>query len=174
MLKVVSPIFVFAVIIISLTSCVFGAGTHGSLKGYRYQISKDTLASAVMYVINNNSNIYRDTIGDKILADIGDGKQGTIIDNSYNDGQKYLSIKIKTNKGLCDFTFRYYGDEQYWDASETSEIFICWAYDEINEGGSEGNGGVDKKTLKYLTELFEKEVVNNIDRRLSLAHVETK
>ncbi len=167
-------LFAFLILSACLTGCLIGAGTHGSLKGYQYPVTKDKLDSAVMYVIKNNQNIYRDTIGNKILAEVGDGKQDTIIDNSWNDGHEYVSIKIKTAKGNCEYTFRYYGGKEDWDTAKTSEIFICWAYDEFDKGGSEGNGGVDSKTLKYLTEVFEKELVANIDKKINLTHIETK
>ena len=167
-------LFLFVVAAICLTSCFIGAGTHGSLKGYRYQTTKSKLDSAVMYVIKNNQTIYRDTVGNKILANVGNGKQDTIIDNSWNDGHEYVSIKIKTDKGNCEYTFRYYGGQEDWDTAKASEIFICWAYDESRKGGSEGNGGVDSKTLKYLTNVFEKEFVNEIDKKLKLTHIETE
>ena len=157
-----------------LTGCFIGAGTHGSLKGYKYQTTKDKLDSSVMYLMKNNPNIYHDTIGNKILADVGNCKQDTIIDNSYNDGHNYVTIKIKTDKGQCEYTFRYYGSEEDWKTSKTSEIFICWAYNEYGKGGSEGNGGVDIKTLKHLTEVFEKELVDKIDKKLNLTHIETE
>ncbi len=173
-MKRVINILIFIILAASLTGCFIGAGTHGSLKGYQYQTTKDKLDSAVMYVIKNNPNIYRDTIGNKFLADVGNGKQDTIIDNSYNDGHEYVSIKIKTEKGQCGYTFRYYGGEDHWKTSKTSEIFICWAYDEFGKGGSEGNGGVESKTLNHLTELFEKELVSNIDKKLNLTHIDTE
>jgi hypothetical protein len=166
-------ILLFIILATSITGCFIGAGTHGSLKGYQYQTKKDKLNRVVMYVIKNNPKICRDTIGSKFLANVGNGKQDTIIDNSYNDGHEYVSIKIKTQKGQCNYTFRYYGDEEHWKISKTSEIFICWAYDEFGKGGSEGNGGVDSKTLNYLTGVFEKELVSNIDKKLNLIHIDT-
>lgn len=157
-----------------LTSCFMGTGTHGSLKGNQYQTTKAKLDSAVMFVVKTNQNINRDTIGNKILANVGNGKQDAIIDNSWNDGHEYVSIKIKTGKGNCEYTFRYYGGPEDWDTSKTSEIFICWAYDEFGKGGSEGNGGVDRKTLKHLTDIFENELVDKIDNKLKLTRIETE
>ncbi len=135
---------------------------------------KDNLDSAVTYVIKSNENIIRDTVGNKILAYVGNGKQDTIIDNSYNDGHTYVTLKIKTDKGQCDYIFRYYGSEEDWKRAKTSEIFICYAYDEYGQGGSEGNGGVGSKTLKHLTEVFEKELVVKVDEKLHLTHSETE
>ena len=98
----------------------------------------------------------------------------TIFDHSYNDGHEYVGIIIKTDKGECKYTFRYYGGIEDWKSSKISEIFICWAHDEFGKGGSEGNGGVDRKTLEYLTEIFEKELVANIDKKLKLTHIDTE
>ncbi|MES2656177.1 MAG: hypothetical protein V4620_11350 [Bacteroidota bacterium] len=157
-----------------LTGCFIGAGTHGSLKGYQYSTTKDKLDSAVMFVIKNNPNINRNTNNVNYIVDQTDGKNDTIIDNYYNDGKSYLTIKIKTDKGQNEYTFRYYGGEEDWKTATTSEIFICYAYDELRKGGSEGNGGIDSKTLKHLTEIFEKELVSNIDKQLNLTHINTK
>ena len=173
MKKYKNSIFGFIISSIYLTSCIIGAGTHGSLKGYKYSTTKDKLDSAVMYVIKHNPNIYRDTIGKSYLANVGNGKQDTIVDNSYNDGKEYLTIKIKTEKGQNEYTFRYYGGEEDWKTATISEIFICYAWDEFSKGGSEGYGGVDSKTLDYLTKIFEKELVNEVDKKLNLTHVET-
>ncbi len=153
-----------------LTGCFIGAGTHGSLKGYQYATTKEKLDSAVIFVINNNPNIYRDTTNSNYIIEIN-GKNDTIIDNY---SKSYLTIKIKTNKGQADYTFRYYGGEEDWKISTTSEIFICYAHDELGKGGSEGNGGVDRKTLKHLTEVFERELVCHIDKQLNLMHIETE
>ena len=173
-MKIRIKIFLFIVISTLLSSCFIGAGTHGSLKGYKYPTTKDKLDSAVMLVIKNNPNIYRDTNNVNYIIDQTNGKNDTIIDNYYNDGINYLTIKIKTEKGQNEYTFRYYGGEEDWKTAATSEIFICYAYDEFGKGGSEGNGGVDSKTLKHLTEVFERELVSNIDKQLNLTHIETE
>lgn len=167
-------LIIAAILLALLTSCFIGAGSHGSLKGYKYATTKDSLERAVMFVIKNNPNIYRDTIGKHYLANVGNGRQDTIIDNSYNDGKEYVSIKIKVRDFENEYTFRYYGDVDNWKVSKTSEIFICWAYDKNNKGGSEGNGGVDRKLLKQLTDVFEAELVDKIDKVLNLTHIETK
>ena len=67
---------IFYVSIPVYTGCV-GAGTHGSIKGYRYTAMKDSLQKAVITVIQNNPNIYRDTsldrLGSSPLLDSKDG-----------------------------------------------------------------------------------------------------
>jgi hypothetical protein len=166
-------ILLFTTITALLNSCSIGAGTHGSLKRYEYLTTKDKLDSAIIFVIKNNPKIFRDTVGNKIIANVGNGKYDTIVDNSYNDGDRYVRIKIKTEKGACEYTFRYYGDEEHWKTATTSQIFITYAYDEQRKGGSEGNDEVDNKTIAHLTEVFEKEFVSNIDKKLNLTHIDT-
>ncbi len=156
-----------------LSGCL-GAGTHGSLKGYRYPTTKQKLDSAVMFVIKNNPNIYRDTNNVNYIIDQTNGKNDTVIDNYYNDGKSYLTIKIKTDKGQNEYTFRYDGGEKDWKTATTAGIFICYAYNELGKGGNESNGGVDSKTLQYLTDVFEKELVHKIDTQLNLTHSETE
>jgi len=171
--------FVFLFLaLIGMTGCFISAGTHGSLKNYQYNISKYELEKAVNYVINENPKIHRDSV--KYVyshwVDIAtdDGYRIDSVPDYYNDGENYITIKIETDKGKCEYIFRYYGDKSYWDSSKTSEIFICYAYDEVRNGGSEGNGGVDRETLKYLAEIFEKEFINKIDEKLGLNHIERK
>lgn len=171
-------IILTVIIAISLTSCFIGAGTHGSIKNYNYATTKDKLENAVNTVIKNNPNIHCDTTINKIsIKDINSGKSDTIIDNYYNDGKTYVTIKIKVADLENEYTFRYYGDEEYWKTSLTSGIFICYAYDKNGQGGSEGTGGVEwyKWGLrKKLTDLFEKEFVTKIDNELKIAHTETE
>lgn len=174
MIRKISIYLVTILLTTIMTGCFMGAGTHGSLKGYKYATTKEKLDSAVMFVIKNNPNIYRDTTDANFIIDKANGKNDTIIGNYYNDGKSYLTISIKTDKGQTEYTFRYYGGEEYWETSTTSEIFICYAYDEFRNGGSEGNGGVGRKTLKYLTEVFERELISNIDKQLRLKYTETK
>jgi hypothetical protein len=173
-MKLKTTIFCLTVLTTLLTGCFFSVGTHGSLKGYQYSTTKDKLDSAVMFVIKNNPNIQRATNNLNYIMDQTSGKNDTIIDDYYNDGKSYLTIKINTDKGQNEYTFRYYGGEVDWKTSTTSEIFICYAHDELGKGGSEGNGGVDSKTLKHLTDLFEKELISNIDKQLNLTHHDTE
>ena len=156
---------------IFLVGCfIISSGTHGSLKGYQYMITKNHLDSAVIYVIKNNPKIYRDTNNINYVIEEKDGKIDTTIDTYYNDGKTYLTIKIKTEKGQCEYTFRYYGSEEDWKIASTSEISICYAYDETGIGGSEGNGEIDEQKLKYLTAVFEKELVEKVDKKLNRVH----
>ncbi len=160
----------YLLIIFLLSSCV-GAGTHGSIKGYEYSVSKYRLEKIIDKIILKNNNVYRDTIRN-YMVDITDGKSDTIYSNYYNDGKNYITVVISQEAGNYRYIFRYLGDSTYWDSSETSEIFIAYAYDENNRGGSEGNGGVTwyKPFLKKkLVTVFEKEFIEKINKELGVS-----
>ena len=159
-----------------LVGCI-GAGTHGSIKGYQYSIKKDSLQRAIMTVIKNNPNIFRDTLLDRLgsspFLDHSDGNYSAG-ENYYNDIKHYVTIKITAGQKVNEYVFRYYGPDEDWKTSMTSEIFICYAHDKDGHGGSEGNGGVSKRMAKDFTEVFEKEFVDKVDRILNLTHSDTE
>jgi hypothetical protein len=159
----------------SMTGCFMGAGTHGSIKGYRYSITKDKLETAVMAIIKSNPNIHRDTIKNYMI-DITNGKHDTIINDYYNDGKKYVTISIRDADIENKYTFRYIGDENNWKSSASSEIFICYAYTEDGKGGCEGYHSFRFKQglKKKLIDLFEREFVSKVDKELDLSHTETE
>jgi hypothetical protein len=150
-------ILLFFAGVITFLGCI-GAGTHGYLRAYKYNISKYRLEKAVHQVIGSNPSIYQDSIK-----------------SYYNDDTGYISAII-LEKGLpFRYIFRFYGGKEYWDSSKTSEIFIAYAYDENDRGGSQGNGGVNWynfRLKKRLTEPFEKELVNKVDSVLGIKHTE--
>ena len=160
-----------------LVRCL-GAGTHGSIKGYQYSINKDSLQKAIMTVIKNNPNIYRntsfDSLGSSPALDHSEGGDYSAGDNYYNDIKHYVTIKITSGQNVNEYVFRYYGADENWKTSSTSEIFICYAHDKDGNGGSEGNGGVSRKMAKELTAIFEKEFVDKIDKELNLTHIDTE
>lgn len=169
--------YLFSILIISLVGCI-GAGTHGSIKGYQYSINKDSLQKAVMTVIQSNSNIYRDTkldsLGSSPRLDHNDGGDYVAGDNFYNDIKHYVTIKITSGQNVNEYVFRYYGPDEDWKTSPTSEIFICYAHDKNGNGGSEGNDGVSKKLAKEFTQVFEREFVDKVDKKLNLTHIDTE
>ena len=166
-----------SILIFSLGSCI-SAGTHGSIKGYQYLITKDSLQKAIMTIIQNNSNIYRDTsldiLGSSPALDHNDGGDYSAGDNFYNDIKHYVTIKITSGQNKNEYIFRYYGPDDVWKYSATSKIFICYAHDKNGNGGSEGNGGISKKMAKEFTNVFEKEFINKVDKQLNLTHSDTE
>lgn len=90
------------ILIISLNSCI-GAGTHGSIKTYEYPVPKAILQSAIETVMANGGNIYRDTTLNYII-DQTDGRNDTIYDNYYNDGEGYVTIYICFEGGVINIS----------------------------------------------------------------------
>ncbi|RYE54913.1 MAG: hypothetical protein EOP48_11290 [Sphingobacteriales bacterium] len=157
-----------------LSSCI-GAGTHGSIHCYEYPVTKYELQDAVEKVIKESTNILRDTTRN-YMVDVTDGKSDTIYSNYYNDGKSYLTINIEQEKGYNNYIFRYSGDSAYWASSETSGIFIAYAFDENHRGGSEGNGGITwyKPFLKQkLVTVFKRELIEKLNVELGVEPVET-
>ena len=169
--------YIFSLLLFSVAGCI-GAGTHGSIKGYKYSINKDSLQKAIMTVIQNNSNIQRDTsldiLGSSPALDHSDGRDYSAGDNYYNDIKHYVTIKITSGQNVNDYVFRYYGADEDWKTSPTSEIFICYAHDKNGNGGSEGNGGVSKRMAKEFTDIFERAFVAKVDKELNLTHTVTE
>ena len=85
----------------------------------------------------------------------------------------YTKIKIKVGEIENDYIFRYKGDRYSWENSATSEIFISYAEDKFGnslEQGHNERGQFSSKMAKEFTDLFEKEVVDKIDKELNLKH----
>lgn len=149
-------------------------GGPGSIESYDYQTTKDKLEKTVMTVIKNNKNIYRDTtIHYMRITNTDNGKVDSTIDNYYNDGKNYFTIKIKLGEIENEYTFRFYGDEEYWRTSPKSEIFIVYAYDKNGRGGCESDGRIDKELKEKLLTIFESEFISKIDKELNLTHTES-
>ena len=85
-----------------------------------------------MTVIRNNSNIYRDTTLDNTVDTAIESRyKDSNVDlaagaNFYNDVVNYVTITIKDGQLKDEFTFRYYGDQEYWKSSPSSEIFLVY------------------------------------------------
>lgn len=90
-------------LVIGFYSCLT-SGTHGTIIGYQYSISKYTLEKAVQKVIITNSNIQRDTT--KAYND-------STKNDYYNDGDNYITITIRKNQLINRYTFKYAGDKEY-------------------------------------------------------------
>ena len=131
-----------------------------------------------MTVIKNNNNIFRntslDSLGSSPLLDHSDGGDYSAGENFYNDIKHYVTIKITSGQKVNEYVFRYYGPDEDWKTSPTSEIFICYAHDKNGNGGSEGNGGVSKKMAKEFTDIFENEFIDKVDKQLNLTHTDTE
>lgn len=170
----VKTICLVVILFPQLSSCITG-GTHGSIKGYEYPVSKYVLQNAVEKVIRENPNIQPDTVVN-FSVDITDGKNDTIYSNRYNDKEHYRRISIPNVLTGNSYTIHYLGDTTYWNTSKTSEISISYAYDVNGNGGSEGRGDFPwyKPSLrKKLVGVFEKEFVSKLDMELGIKHTDT-
>ena len=157
--------YLVGILICSLTGCI-GAVT---IQGYQYPIKKDSLQTAIMSVIKNNPNIFRDTsldsLGSSPMLDHRDGEYYSAGKNYYNDIKHYVTIKITFRQQVNEYVFKYYGPDEDWKTSPTSKIFICY----INHN-KESNGMIFEEKAKYFTDIFENEFVNKIDKELNLPH----
>lgn len=164
---------------LALNGCNIISAGHGSLTSYDFETNKAKLEAAVMKVIAENKNIYREPEPNQEAKDIYKeiAKERNKDDESintdttyvdyYNDGKDYLTIKIKDKN--YRFTFRYYGDEETWKTSPTSSFFIVYAYNELGQGGGY-NDNLDPKLLKQLTAVFESELANKVEKELGLKY----
>ena len=146
------------VFFIFLPSCYISGGTHGSIQGYHYSVSKCVLEKAIWKTLKTNGNIFRDTVNKGF----------------YNDSITYITFKIKKGDLLGEYTIRYMGDDGDWKKSPNGcEIFICYVYDKNGVGGSEGDGGVKKlgDSLRDVLKLIESELIDKVDVELGLKHV---
>jgi len=171
------------VIVSSLFGCDMISAGSGSLVVYSFETSKENLEAAVMKVIADNKNIHREPEANQEYKDIykefikeknkenKDIYLDTNYVDEYNDGKTYLTIKIKDKD--YKFTFRYYGDEKEWKTSPTSEFFIVYAYDKYRKGGGYYDK-LDPKFLKQLTDVFELELANKVEKELGVKYVKAE
>ena len=161
----------FLLFILTLESCLT-AGTHGSIKSYGFNTNKHILQEAVENTILKNKLIKLDTINNYMI-DETNGRNDTIFDNYYNDRERYVTIYIKVGNGYNEYIIQYAGDKEYWDTAKSSEISIAYAYDKNENGGSEGNGGVNWYNWalrKRLLKPFEREFISDLEREINIKH----
>jgi len=165
-----------------LLSCGIGAGTHRSIKAYVYPVTKFELEKAVDSVLENDITVKRkisyyyywyDSIKKVAWEAIDSTVCSTkVFDSAYNDGKRYLTINIVEDAKLYRYSFQYSGTDADWDSSKNSEISIAYAWDDKGNGGSEGHGDFNGKIgiKKKLTDRFENEFLNKVDKRLGKSH----
>lgn len=164
--------FFLLLVMILFAGCI-SAGTHGSLKCYKYNVKKSVLQKTIEKVIANNKNIKRSDITQKdYIIDVTKGTNDTIPSNNhFNDGVNYVTIKIDNRGTDYEYTIQYVGDQSEWLSSKSSYISIAYAYDEEGNGGSDGNGNFPwYKPLfkKKILDVFEREFIENIDTELRI------
>lgn len=70
-----------------------------------------------------------------------------------------MTIFIKSESNKYSFRIRYYRDDQHWQTSSTSEIFIASARNNGIGGKNEEEAMTDESKVKLLN-VFEKHFVN--------------
>lgn len=179
-------LFVLVMIYYSYYSVIpmMSAGTHGSIKAYKYPVTKIELERVVDSVLKNSINVKRvisyyyhsyDSINNVTEDSIDSTKGSTkVFDSAYNDGKRYLTIHINLYKDTCQYTFQYTGTDIEWETSKESEISIAYSWDGRSNGGSEGHGDFDGKPelKKKLTDVFESEFLDKVDKQLGKHHTE--
>ena len=74
------------------------------------------------------------------------GGNDTIIDNYYNDGERYVSINIKTSLGYNTYIFQYSGDQHDWDTFKYSSISMFF--------GEQFLAAACKEVIRYINYLI--------------------
>ena len=154
-----------------------GCGSAEAIKCYSYPTMKNDLEKAVMKVINNNPNIRVDnfTQRQRDSAMYANKANWTSTDSAdyYNDLNSTIDVYIKVDKSENYYLFRYRGTKPDWETSKKSAIFIQTARDKNGNTLYQGNneqGEFSSKLAKDLTDVFEKEIVNKIDKELHIQH----
>ncbi len=128
-------------------SILWGAGTHGSLGSYSYDVSKDSLEKSIELLIKSENRIT------KLKTDSG------------ND--TYVKISIRTTDIEHFFVFRYAGDKEYWELHPT-ESHISITAVRKGEGEYKSEGEITKKERKEAIEIFENYFIKELEKSTGL------
>lgn len=171
--------FFFVVYCSSLLSgCEMFSAGHGGFTSYSFEVKKKRLETAIMKVIDTDSNFYREPEVSQEYKDIykeitkernkenPDIQVDTNYVDFYNDGKNYLTIKIKSTD--YKFTFRYIGDEEYWNNSPNSQFYIVYMHDQYNQGGGYKDK-LEPQFIAKLTNVFETEFVKKVSNELGIS-----
>jgi hypothetical protein len=171
------------VIVFYIFGCDQISAGSGSLVTYSFATSKQRLEAAVLKVIAENNNIYREPETSQEYKDMykevikernrknRDLQVDTNYVDYYNDGKTYLTIKLKDYD--YEFTFRYYGDEKEWKSSPRSEFFIVYAFNKYRKGGGY-NDNLDPSFIKELTNVFEQQFANKVESELGVRYIRSE
>ena len=155
-----------------------GCGSAEAIKMYVYETKKVNLEKAVMKVINNNPNIHidnTDTVEKKADSALFAKSRWTSADSAsyYDSVHGWLGLTIKAGESDIYYLCRYRGERPYWETSPVSAIFISTAHDKNGNAvyqGQNEHGEFSSKFANDLIDLFEKELVNKLDKELHLEH----
>ncbi|MFW0718437.1 hypothetical protein [Pedobacter sp. N23S346] len=175
--------FIIAYCCFFLPSCEMFSAGHGGFMSYSFEIKKKELEGAIIKVIETDSNFYREPEVSQEYKDIykeitkernkenPDSEIDTNYVDYYNDGENYVTIKLKNTD--YKFTFRYIGDEEYWNNSPNSQFYIVYMRDEYNRGGGYKDK-LEPQFIDKLTNVFETEFVQKVSKELGIPFSEEK
>ena len=177
--------YLLVIFIVALSGCWYLSISegHGSIKAYKFPVTKFELEKAVDSVLKKNMDVKRvityyyysyDSIN-KVTSEAMDSTKGSVkvFDSAENDGKRYLTIYITKNDIEYEYTFQYPGTEDDWANSKESVISIAYAYDDKGNGGSDGHGDFNFHWFlkRQLTGIFEGEFIDKVDKRLGKKHM---
>ena len=149
-MKIIS-IFILYVLLNGCSLSVLDAGTHGSLGGYSYNISKEKLEDAISEVIINSNNI----------------------NQLETDGGEYTSIIIRIDRQEYFYVFRFFGDQDYFITHPSnSKIFVTAA--KIDKGEYKSYREIGKSERINLMKIFETEFINKINKAVGCNGISDK
>lgn len=151
------------ILVISFSGCL-SAGTHGSLKTYTFSVPKSRLQTAVERVISSDKNIIPST---------SRAWNDSTKNDYYNDGINYITFSIKGTRSTVDYTLQFVVAAEVLDTSKESELSIAYAWDNEENGGSQGRGDFPWykfKLRKEVTSLLENEFLTKVDSLLGKKH----
>jgi hypothetical protein len=151
------------IIVISFFGCL-SAGTHGSIKAYKFAVSASRLHSAVDQAISSNQNIIRS---------ISIAWNDSTKEDYYNDGISYITFSIKGDRSTVEYTLHFVEAPEILDSTKESELSIAYACDNEGNGGSKGRGDFPWykfELRKEVTSLLENDFLNKVDSLLGKKH----
>ncbi len=131
-------------------SILSGTGTHGSLGIYTYTIPKQKLETVIDSIILNDSRI----------------------EKLETDSKVYISIKIK-NQYSYYFSFRYAGDEKYWELHPNESNLSITAIKKENEI-YKSEGEISEQERNEAIKVFEEYFISSINKCLANNNKELK
>ncbi|PCH95389.1 MAG: hypothetical protein COB85_04620 [Bacteroidetes bacterium] len=126
------------------------AGGSGSLGGYSFAISKDSLEKAIYTIIRNNKNITKLEV----------------------DADSYIKILIATDDS-CYFLVRFYDDEEYWKSHPNNSEFFITAVKK-GSGSYKSEGEISERKRKELLWVFENHFINPLSRKIGVPSLKSE
>ncbi len=134
-------------ITVSLTSCdctsiLSGTGTHGSIKTYKFAVSKDSLEKSILQTIRVAEHI-------------------SMIDVDMTD---YIGVNIISS----NFIIRFSGDESYWRENPNESYFFIAYYKKEHDINYKSEGDISRESKKKAIKVFEDNFIKALEVQTGL------